>query len=269
MEDWWTAEWGGVYLPACSVGHRSRHIQAVLTPAGRQQQGLSRQTYFVSELTPWSKSLRMTEMLLAHPSNLTGLYIHFSNVHPSLMDELESCLSEIGARESPTLALDTTHFVTSSPLVGGDESGRGGAIDPAYQEAVRANLPVVSPDWLLAVARERKLVPISSFTLPPPPSDAAVASNPAPFKRPEPIKKSSLPLSRSGPSSPVLERPEQWGRSPSPETIARMSTGGAAERHSPISTPTKQSSYDSTSSRDGDKSRPRSPKPEADGKLDR
>ena len=63
---------------------------------------------------------------------------------------------EIGARESSSLALDTTHFVCTTPLVGGGESGRGGAMDPGYQEAVRANLPIVGPDWLLAVARERK-----------------------------------------------------------------------------------------------------------------
>jgi len=29
-------------------------------------------------------------------------------------------------------------------------------VDKGYQEAVRANLPVVGPGWLLAVARERK-----------------------------------------------------------------------------------------------------------------
>ena len=90
-------------------------------------------------------------------SNLTGLYIHFGPVQPpQLLGQLRSCLSDIQARESTDLALDTTHFVCTTPIVGGDDMGRGGKIDPGYAEAVRANLPVVGPDWLLAVARERK-----------------------------------------------------------------------------------------------------------------
>lgn len=88
---------------------------------------------------------------------MTGLYIKFGSIQPpQLLDQLKGCLEEIGARESPTLALDTTQFVCTTPLVGGDDRGRGGNIDPDYAEAVRANLPVVGPDWLLAVARERK-----------------------------------------------------------------------------------------------------------------
>ena len=90
-------------------------------------------------------------------SNLTGLYIHFGPIQPpSLLQQLRSCLEEIGARESPTLALDTTHLVCTTPIIGGDDMGRGGTIDPAYSEAVRVNLPVVGPDWLLAVTRDRK-----------------------------------------------------------------------------------------------------------------
>ena len=92
-------------------------------------------------------------------SNLTGLYIKFGSIQPSsLLDKLRDCLEEIGARESPTLELDTTHFVCTTPLIGGDETGRGGSIDPDYTEAARMNLPVLGPDWLLAVTRDRKFV---------------------------------------------------------------------------------------------------------------
>ena len=90
-------------------------------------------------------------------SNLTGLYIHFGPIQPpALLAQLRECLQDIEARESPSLALDTTHFVCTTPIVGGDDQGRGGQVDAGYQEAVRANLPVVGPDWLLAVARDRK-----------------------------------------------------------------------------------------------------------------
>jgi len=90
-------------------------------------------------------------------SNLTGLLIHFGPIQPpALLDQLRTCLSDIDARESTTVAFDTTHFVCTSPITGGDDSGRGGTVDPGYQEAVRANLPVVGPGWLLAVAGDRK-----------------------------------------------------------------------------------------------------------------
>lgn len=90
-------------------------------------------------------------------SNLTGLLIHFGPLQPpALLDQLRDCLKLVGARESPTVALDTTHFVATTPIVGGDDAGHGGSIDKGYQEALRMNLPVVGPGWLLAVAGERK-----------------------------------------------------------------------------------------------------------------
>jgi hypothetical protein len=91
------------------------------------------------------------------PSNLTGLYPTFGSIQPSsLLSQLRTCLSDIGAREAPHISTATTHFVCSSALVGGDDSGRGGQIDEEYEKAVAANLPVVSPSWLLAVAAERR-----------------------------------------------------------------------------------------------------------------
>lgn len=54
------------------------------------------------------------------------------------------------------MVLDTTHFVCTTPIVGGDDQGRGGTVDKAYQEALRTNLPVLGPDWLFAIARDRK-----------------------------------------------------------------------------------------------------------------
>lgn len=90
-------------------------------------------------------------------SNLTGLYPTFGAIQPpSLLTQLRSCLTEIGAREAPTIQLATTHFVCTSPLVGGDDSGRGGQIDEAYEQALATNLPIVGPGWLLAVAAERR-----------------------------------------------------------------------------------------------------------------
>lgn len=90
-------------------------------------------------------------------SNLTGLVIHFGPLQPpELLSTLQETLEQIGARESPDVALDTTHFVATTPITGGDDQGRGGSIDRQYQEAIKMNLPVVGPGWLLAVAGEKK-----------------------------------------------------------------------------------------------------------------
>lgn len=83
--------------------------------------------------------------------------VHFGPIQPpELLDSLRETLHQIGARESPDVALDTTHFVATTPIVGGDDQGRGGSIDKEYQEALRVNLPIVGPGWLLAVAGEKK-----------------------------------------------------------------------------------------------------------------
>ncbi|RXK38058.1 hypothetical protein M231_04617 [Tremella mesenterica] len=185
--------------------------------------------------------------------NLTGLLIHFGPIEPpSLLDQLRRCLQQIGARESPTVALDTTHYVCT-----GVEDTR----DRNYQEALRVNLPLVVPGWLLAVAGERRLVPISSYILPTPVASSAPAPAPAPFKRPEPLKRSSLPF--SAPSSPIRENTEEIRRSPSPETIARMSMTGSRLPSQPERRASKDVSTPDIPTR------VRTPKPEAIGKLDR
>ncbi|WWC72104.1 uncharacterized protein I206_106064 [Kwoniella pini CBS 10737] len=203
--------------------------------------------------------------------NLTGLLPHFGPIQPpQLLAQLRDSLRQIGARESPTVALDTTHFVCTTPIVGGDDSGRGGQIDPEYQEAARMNLPVVGPGWLLAVAGERKLVPISNYLLPSIPQAQTTTSDPAPFRRPSPQKRSSLPFTSSSPTRPHDENPEELCRSPSPETIARMSMHASSSRPSVSRNGSMEGRRSREMSLDVDiGGRPRSPKPEADGKLDR
>ncbi|WRT70145.1 uncharacterized protein IL334_007139 [Kwoniella shivajii] len=203
--------------------------------------------------------------------NLTGLLIYFGPIQPpQLLSQLRQCLQQIGARESPTVALDTTHFVCTTPILGGDDSGRGGSIDPEYQEAARMNLPVVGPGWLMAVAGDRKLVPISNHLLPSLPQPTSLTSDPTPqFRRPNPQKRSSLPFTSSAPSSPHHENPEEIRRSPSPETIARMSMHASSNKPSMSRNGSMEGRRSREMSLDVDTGRPRSPKPEADGKLDR
>ncbi|KAK4684918.1 chitin biosynthesis protein CHS5, partial [Tremellales sp. Uapishka_1] len=223
--------------------------------------------------------------------NLTGLLIHFGPIYPpALLDSLRSSLHRIGAKESPTVEIDTTHFVCTTPVVGGDEHGRGGSLGKEYQEAIRLNLPIVGPGWLQAVLESRKLVNISSYLLPTPPASSTNLAEPSTtpiFKRPPPLKRSSL-QSGSAPGSPIHEYPEEIRRSPSPETIARMSMTGSSGPNGRGSVPGSATSASGLGSGSGSAIsaerrrsrenslpvvdefvRPRSPKPEADGKLDR
>lgn len=208
-------------------------------------------------------------MLSLTCSNLTGLYVTFGSIQPSsLINQLRGCLEQINAREAPAVQLATTHFVCSSPLTGGDESGRGGHLDDAYTQAMAANLPVVSPAWLLAVAAERRLVPIANYLLPAPTQSIDTAAGPAPFRRPSAgSRPTSLPAPGDlGPSS------HNTIRSPSPETVARMSNTGPAMSPSSRtqSFEHRQTSLPTQDEAESSSGRPRSPvKPESDGRLDR
>jgi hypothetical protein len=154
MEDRWSASGRGVLISACAVSQMRVAVISASEITEKRRRGPIHPTLSASKPTPWSESASRYLLIL---SNLTGLLIHFGPIEPpSLLAQLRSCLIEIGAKESPVLGLGTTHFVCTTPLVGGDEQGRGGSVSRDYGEAVRANLPVVSPGWLLAVAGERK-----------------------------------------------------------------------------------------------------------------
>jgi hypothetical protein len=79
--------------------------------------------------------------------NLTGLCVRLGPMDEATRKQLKSCIREIGAKEGT--GIDVTHFVCNSPY-------RDSQVDVNYQDAVRANLPIVGPGWLSAVAGERK-----------------------------------------------------------------------------------------------------------------
>lgn len=118
-----------------------------------------------------------------------------------------------------------------------------------------------------------RLVPIANYLLPPPSAGIQSGSEPAPFRRPSDLKRSSLPVSNK--TEAELRQEHETIRSPSPETIARMAESGPAM--SPASQPTetfeRRLSYppvkEALESQSPTSARPRSPKPEADGRLDR
>jgi hypothetical protein len=145
MEDWRSAVGRGIQFP-------TRPVSSIV-----QYTGQADDTRKTTAGTLTSNLIRTRTHTM---DNLTGLLIHFGPIQPpELLDTLRASLEGIGARESPEVALDTTHFVATTPIVGGDDQGRGGSIDRQYQEAIKMNLPVVGPGWLLAVTGEKKYVP--------------------------------------------------------------------------------------------------------------
>lgn len=164
MEDGRSAVWRRVQLPARPVRVSREDLLVQLSANGRQKND---SRYPDIQLDPHTHTYDGVSSRLCNRnrtveqadvgSNLTGLMIHFGPIQPpELLGTLKESLEQIGARESPEVALDTTHFVATTPIVGGDDQGRGGSVDKQYQEAIRMNLPVVGPGWLLAVAGERK-----------------------------------------------------------------------------------------------------------------
>lgn len=148
MEDWRSAVGGGIQFPARPVSFSYGEYP------DRQEADDTRKT------TAGTLTSNLIRTRTHTMDNLTGLLIHFGPIQPpELLDTLRASLEGIGARESPEVALDTTHFVATTPIVGGDDQGRGGSIDRQYQEAIKMNLPVVGPGWLLAVTGEKKYVP--------------------------------------------------------------------------------------------------------------
>lgn len=88
-------------------------------------------------------------------SNLTGLRIAFGPISPpSLLPQLRTILDEIGAKETPGVSIDTTHFVCTTPFL--EDGPAAGQLDRTFQEAQRVNLPCVGVGWLLAVRGESK-----------------------------------------------------------------------------------------------------------------
>ena len=142
MEDWRSTVGGGIQFP-------TRPVSFIVQKTDQANN--------VRKTTAGTLTSNLIRTRTHTMDNLTGLLIHFGPIQPpELLDTLRGSLAGIGARESPEVALDTTHFVATTPIVGGDDQGRGGSIDRQYQEAIKMNLPVVGPGWLLAVTGEKK-----------------------------------------------------------------------------------------------------------------
>ena len=79
---------------------------------------------------------------------------------PALLQEAKGALDKMGGKGVDKIQIDTTHFVATSSA-GRENPGGGPGVE--YQKAQQLSIPVVSPDWVIACAREKRMVPIANY----------------------------------------------------------------------------------------------------------
>ncbi|KAJ2797011.1 hypothetical protein H4R21_004489 [Coemansia helicoidea] len=84
--------------------------------------------------------------------NLTGVRVCFGECDSQEeVDNLKDTLKRIGASWTDSVSLSITHFVTRYKA------------GPGYEAALRCNIPIVKPDWLMACEANSKLQPAIKF----------------------------------------------------------------------------------------------------------
>ena len=94
-------------------------------------------------------------------SDTSGICVCFGHVQdPVLLESAKMALTEMKAKWSDRIQIDTTHFVCTTPAatpsgatVAGNATGGSGV---EYQKALQLSIPVVQPQWVLACLQEKK-----------------------------------------------------------------------------------------------------------------
>ncbi|KLO05246.1 hypothetical protein SCHPADRAFT_862536 [Schizopora paradoxa] len=181
-----TLEWPQVQLATAKLrsldiyrnGVRLAAIPQPTTNTSTKLSGLELNTDYTFQLI-----LRTTAG--TYPSNLirvrthtmtdtSGISVCFGTVQDEeMLEEAKAALQEMRAKWSDKIQIDTTHFVcTSSAAPGSPNAGPG----VEYQRALQLSLPIVQPQWILACAQNKKMMPISQFYLGTTPS-TTISSN--------------------------------------------------------------------------------------------
>lgn len=129
-----------------------------------------------------SQTIKTRTLTLADTSGISAC---FGAIEPSeLLDEAKEALTQMRARWSNRIQIETTHFVCThssgaAPAVTPPDDSPHEAPDPGmeFQRATQLSIPVVQPAWVLACLREKRMVPISSYTLDKAPISGGPASS--------------------------------------------------------------------------------------------
>lgn len=161
-----------------------------------------------------SQTIKTRTLTLADTS---GIAVCFGAITPpELLEEAKEALTQMRARWSSKIQIETTHFVCTQPngpapaVTPPLESPRE-APDPGaeYQRASQLSIPIVQPAWIMACLREKRMVPISAYTL-----DKAILSG-GPSSSASLVKNASTrspshaaQQARDGPREPIqLQKP--------------------------------------------------------------
>lgn len=89
-------------------------------------------------------------------ADTSGISVCFGTVEDSVMlEHAKLALQEMNAKFTDKIAIDTTHFVCTTPAAPGTAHGQPGV---EYQRALQLSIPIVQPQWILACHQQKKCV---------------------------------------------------------------------------------------------------------------
>ncbi|KAI0337962.1 hypothetical protein BDW22DRAFT_1314374, partial [Trametopsis cervina] len=126
-------------------------------------------------------------------TDTSGICVCFGTIQdPRLLEDAKLALSDMGAKWSEKIQIDTTHFVCTTPAAtpaGADATGSlANAPGVEYQKALQMSIPVVQPTWILACQAERKMMPIHPYYL----GASPVVAHSASYGRPQSMSQASI-----------------------------------------------------------------------------
>ncbi|EJD40373.1 hypothetical protein AURDEDRAFT_115879 [Auricularia subglabra TFB-10046 SS5] len=158
-------------------------------------------------------------------NDTSGISVCFGNVEDAeLLEAAKESLTNMRAKWSDKIQIDTTHFVCTTPAAVPPPGRPMGYLNNPpgveYQRALQLSIPVVQPHWILACDSEKKMVPTAAYYL-----GMTVQRPSAPNRRTS--MQATSPTSQS-PSSPVqhqrgMSTPAEAGNHPYPSQVQRAS----------------------------------------------
>lgn len=94
-------------------------------------------------------------------ADTSGISVCIGNVEDEgMLEDIKAALTEMKAKWSDKIQIDTTHFVCTTKLpVGAESPGSSPRLDEPsveYQRALQLSIPIVQPQWVLACYSSKK-----------------------------------------------------------------------------------------------------------------
>ncbi len=107
-------------------------------------------------------------------SDTSGISVCFGHVHDAeMLEASKQALSNMKAKWSDRIQIDTTHYVCTDPRNPGHDNAPEGSQGAGYAKAMQLSIPAVLPHWVFACHDQKKMVGISPFYLDQDPPNAS------------------------------------------------------------------------------------------------